>query len=92
MTGAMAPQASPFGETGSQQVNPADQAKGAIQVVSKLRTSNREQLEGIATQFPSVSKEAKDLLTAFDNGLQGLVKKIIETTRIPEGPGPRVTR
>jgi len=91
MTGAMA-RPSPMGDEGSQQVTPQDQAKGAVQIVSKLRSTNKEQLEGIATQFPAVSKAAKDLLAAFDRGLQALVQEIVKTTQTTETPGPRVVR
>src|SRR5437667_12380727 len=91
MAGAMqAP--SPMGDDGSQQVTPKDQAKGAVEVLSKLRQANKDQLEAIATQFPAVSKDLKDLQAALDRGIQGVVQKIIQTTQMPEGAGPRVVR
>ncbi len=92
MTGAMQQQGSPQGDQGSQQVTPKDQAKGAVEIVSKLRQANKDQLEGIAAQFPAVSKAAKDLMAAFDRGLQGLVQEIVKTTQVPEQQGPRVAR
>jgi hypothetical protein len=90
MAGAMQ-QASPPDE-GSQQVTPKDQAKGAVKVISKLRQANKDQLESIATQFPAVSKDLKDLLAALDRGIKGVVQKIIQTTQQPESAGPRIVR
>lgn len=85
-------QASPTGDPGDQQVTPQDQAKGAVEVLSKLRQTNTEQIEAIATQFPSVSKAAKELNQALAQGLQGLVREIIKTVNMPERPGPKVVR
>lgn len=82
----------PRGGQGSQDVAPLDQAKGAVEIISKLRTQNQDQLGAIATQFPAVSKSANDLLSAFDRGLQGLIKQIIKTTQAPDPSGPRVVR
>ena len=50
------------------------------------------QIEAIATQFPAVSKAAKDLFGAFDRGLQGLIREIVKTTATAETPSPRVVR
>ncbi len=88
MTGAIAP----LGDQGSQQVTPQDQVRGAIQVVSKVRQDMKEQLEGVATQFPAVSKSLKDLLAAFDRGLQGVVQELVKVTQMPEAAGPPVAR
>lgn len=83
---------SPTPDQGNQEVNPQDQAKGAVEILSKLRQTNMSQIEAIATQFPAVSKAAKDLFGAFDRGLQGLIKEIVKTTSQPDGIQPRVAR
>ena len=85
--------AAPTGDPGSQQVTPQDQAKGAVEVLSKLRTTTQQQIEAIAQQFPPVSKAAKQFSQALDQALQGLIKEIIKTTQ-SAGPeaGPRLVR
>jgi hypothetical protein len=83
---------SSLGDPGSQNVTPQDQAKGAVEILSKLRQANMDQIEAVATQFPAVSKAAKDLFGAFDRGLQGLIREIVNTTRTPDGISPRVAR
>lgn len=83
---------SPTPDQGTQEVTPQDQAKGAVELLSKLRSANMSQIEAIATQFPAVSKAAKELFGAFDKGLQGLIKEIVKTTQAPDGAQPRVAR
>ncbi len=85
-------QANPRGDPGSQDVTPQDQVKGTVELLSKLRSSNKAQLEAIATQFPAVSKAVKELAEAFDRGLSGVVKEIVKTTQQQEPVGPRVVR
>jgi hypothetical protein len=85
-------QVNPQGDPGDQSVTPQDQAKGAVEILSKLRQTTTEQIEAIATQFPPVSKAAKDLQQAIAQGLQGLVREIIKTARLPQQPGPKVVR
>jgi hypothetical protein len=92
MQGASQQGSAPGGDQGSQDVTPGDQAKGAVEVLSKLRSQNMSQIEAIATQFPAVSKAAKDLFGAFDRGLQGLIKEIVNTTRVQDSAAPRVAR
>lgn len=84
--------AAPFGDQGDQSVTPQDQAKGAVQVLSQLRESNKAQISAIAEQFPAVSKAAKELTAAFDKALQALIKEIVKTTSTPESAAPRVVR
>jgi len=79
-------------DPGNQEVNPQEQAKGAVQIVSRLRSDAQAQLEAIATQFPSVSQAAKALQQAIDTGLQNLVRELIRTAQTPEPVGPRVVR
>jgi hypothetical protein len=83
---------SPTPDSGSHDVTPQDQAKGAVEILSKLRAANMSQIEAIATQFPAVSKSAKDLFGAFDKGLQGLIKDIVRTTQEQSTAQPRVAR
>lgn len=73
-------------------VNPQDQVRGAVVQVSGLRTSAQQTLEALATQFPTVSKPARDLAQALDRGLQALVKELVKTVQTPEPQGPRVLR
>jgi len=82
-----------YGQTaGDQTVNPQDQVRGAVERVSKLRQSARADLEALSTQFPSASKAAKDLMGAFDQGLQGLIRELIKTVRTPEAQAPVAAR
>lgn len=79
----MSPSANPMGDPGDQTVTPKDQAKGAIASLSRLRQANSEALEALATQFPQVSKAAKDVLQALTQAMNGLVKEILKTTTTP---------
>ena len=73
-------------------VDPQEQARGAVQVVGKLRKDVTEQLSAVATQFPTVAKEAKELQSMIDQGIQRLVKKIISTIQTPEPQAPAAVR
>ncbi len=72
--------------------DPQEQARGAVQVVGKLRKDVTEQLSAVATQFPTVAKEAKDLQQMIDQGIQRLVKKIISTVQTAEPAAPAALR
>lgn len=76
----------------SSPVDPQEQARGAVQEVGKLRKQVTEQLSAVATQFPTVAKETKDLQQMIDQGIQRLVKKIIATVQTPEPAAPAVVR
>ena len=73
-------------------VDPKDQARGAVELVSKLRSSTKETLESIATQFPAASKPAKELAQMIDQGIQRLIREIVKTTNTPEPAAPAVVR
>jgi hypothetical protein len=79
-------------DQGKQEVNPQEQAKGAVQLVSQLRQYTQSHLEALATQFPSVSEAAQRLQQAMDQGLQNLVRELIKTAQDTAQPGPRVVR
>ena len=85
-------QAAPTGDPGSPQVTAQDQAKGAVEILSKLRMSTQQQIDAIAQQFPPVSKAAKQFQQALDQALQGLIKEIIKTTQSAPETGPRLVR
>jgi hypothetical protein len=85
-------QASPLGDPGDQSVTPQDQARGAIEALSKLRQANTEQLEAVATQFPQASKAAKEVMQAMTQAIAGLVKEIIKTTQPTDQRGPAGVR
>jgi len=76
----------------SAQVDPKEQARGAIELTSKIRSFNQDQLEAVATQFPSVAKDAKELMSIIDQGIGRLVKKLISTVQLPEPEAPRIAR
>jgi hypothetical protein len=82
----------PQTEQGSSPVSPQDQARGAVQAVGQLRKQTTEQLSAVATQFPTVSKEAKELQQLIDQGIQKLVKAIVRTVQTPEPSAPAALR
>ena len=88
----MAQPPSPFGEDSSQDVTTQDQMRGAVEQLSKLRSSNRDTLDAIATQFPNSSKTLKSLQQMLDQGVQAIIKDLLRTTEAPEPTPPRVIR
>lgn len=57
-----------------------------------MRKSTQQQLEAVATQFPSVAKEAKALQQTIDEGIQRLVKAIVKTVQTAEPAAPAALR
>jgi hypothetical protein len=82
----------PQQDAGSSPVSPQDQARGAVQVLGQLRQGSTEQLEAVATQFPTVSKDAKELQQMIDKGIQNLVKAIVRTVQTQEPAAPATVR
>lgn len=82
----------PSADQAQAEADPRAQARGAIQIASKVRQFNQDQFAAIATQFPQVSKEANDLLQLIDRGMQQLVKKLISTVELPEPSAPTAVR
>ena len=88
----MAQPPAPFGDSGSQDVTTQDQMRGAVEQLSKLRTSAKGTLEAVATQFPNASKSLKALQSQLDAGVQNIIKELLRTTNAPEQAAPPVVR
>lgn len=86
-----AAQAPPNGQ-GSQNIDPREQVKGAMKILSDVRGNAQQAFSAIATQFPAASGEAQAIQTAIDQGVQRLLKKLLMSVEMPEPSGPDVLR
>lgn len=82
----------PQRENGSSPINAQDQARGGVQTLGQLQKSVKEQLEAIATQFPTVAKDTKAVQQSIEQGIQRLVKAIVQTVQTPEPDAPTALR
>lgn len=90
--GLSAPPPEGPGTGSTPEADPKAQVKGAIEASSQLRSASQQQLSAIATQFPSVSQDAQELMKLLDQGIQRLVKKLISTVQMPEPQAPPAVR
>src|SRR5262245_19957621 len=70
-------------------VDPKQQVRGAVELVSQLHTSVSDQLEGLARQFPMAAQSAQQLVQLFNRALQDLVRDIVQGVQMPEPEAPR---
>ena len=79
-------------QSSSQNVDPQEQIKGAVQIVASLQKDVKDKLSGIATQFPSVSEPAQAVMAAINKAIDGLVRELIKTVNVPEQQTPNIVR
>jgi len=70
------------------QADPRSQARGAVELVSQVRTTVTSQLEGLARQFPGAAKSANQAALMLDRALQDVVRDILSTLQTPEPAAP----
>lgn len=90
--GMGAPPAPASNQPTPQMVDPKQQARGGVELISQLQTTVRAQLEGLARQFPGVAESANQAAQLFDRALQQIVRDIIATVQTPEPEAPPIVR
>jgi len=75
-----------------QPTDPRAQARGAVELVSQVKSTVASQLEGLARQFPGAAKSANQVVLLLDKALQDVVRDILQTLQTPEPEAPAILR
>lgn len=79
---------SPDPQGSAQVVDPAQQMRGAVELISQAKTAFASTMEGLASQFPASAKSANQAVLVMNQAMQAVVRDILQAMQNPEPAAP----